>query len=303
MTKTAFLLALIVAALTNLPAHAQQQVFVSIHGLDSNPCTVTQPCRTFQQAYTTVQANGEIDVLDPGDYGPLTISQSISIQGHGFSGISVTSSINAVTITSGVINLNGLLIDGNGVGQSGIAVTGAGTVTIENCLVRGFAGVAIIFSGPGGNFNVANTLVYNSGGGIYVQPIGDLPGSGWTAVFDRVEASYNSGNGIFLIGSFIPVSSPINATVVDSVATNNGNDGFRAQTMGGSPAVSLMLARSVAAYNTNAGVSAVGATVRVTKSTITGNGTGLSGPIVSFGDNANDGNTTNGAPSSTVALQ
>ena len=51
MTKTALLLALIVTALASMPAHAQPlRVFVSGLGLDTNPCTVTQPCRTFQQA-------------------------------------------------------------------------------------------------------------------------------------------------------------------------------------------------------------------------------------------------------------
>ena len=57
MTKTAALLiALIVTA---LPAHAQQRVFVSGLGLDTNPCSVTQPCRTFAHAYTVVAANGD----------------------------------------------------------------------------------------------------------------------------------------------------------------------------------------------------------------------------------------------------
>jgi hypothetical protein len=53
MTKTAFLIAFIVTALASMPAHAQR-VFVSGLGLDTNPCTVAQPCRTFQQAYNTV---------------------------------------------------------------------------------------------------------------------------------------------------------------------------------------------------------------------------------------------------------
>jgi hypothetical protein len=69
MTKTTVLLAFIVSALASMPAHAQRRVFVSGLGLDTNPCTVTQPCRTFQQAYNTVAANGEIDVLDPAGYG------------------------------------------------------------------------------------------------------------------------------------------------------------------------------------------------------------------------------------------
>jgi hypothetical protein len=45
----------------------------------------------------------------------------------------------------------------------------------------------------------------------------------------------------------------------------------------------------------------------ITRSSITGNGTGLSagggGSIVSFGDNSIAGNTTDGAPTSTITLK
>jgi hypothetical protein len=54
MTRIAFLLTFVVIALaTTIPAHAQR-VFVSGQGLDTNPCTMTQPCRTFQMAYNNV---------------------------------------------------------------------------------------------------------------------------------------------------------------------------------------------------------------------------------------------------------
>jgi hypothetical protein len=79
---------------------------------------VTQPCRTFQQAYNTAAANGEIDVLDPAGYGPLTITHGISIQAHGFGGITqICNPRAAITIsvtTSDPVTLNGLLIDGGG---------------------------------------------------------------------------------------------------------------------------------------------------------------------------------------------
>jgi hypothetical protein len=126
MIKTAVLLALIVTALASMPAHAQLRVFVSGQGLDTNPCTVTQPCRTFQQAHNIVAANGEIELLDPAGYGPLTITKGISIQAHGFSGITQTGNCltcAAITIsvtTSDPVTLNGLLIDGAGTGKFGI---------------------------------------------------------------------------------------------------------------------------------------------------------------------------------------
>src|SRR5262249_4928433 len=75
------------------------RVFVSATGNDANSCSFAAPCRTFQHAHAVVAAKGEIDVLDPAGYGPLTVSKSISIQGHGFAGISVASG-NAITITA-----------------------------------------------------------------------------------------------------------------------------------------------------------------------------------------------------------
>src|SRR5271165_3398760 len=88
MTKTAFLLTLIVTALASIPAHAQPlRVFVSTYGSDTNSCSQSQPCLTFQQAYNTAAANAVINVLDPGNYGPLTIAHGISIQAHGFGAI------------------------------------------------------------------------------------------------------------------------------------------------------------------------------------------------------------------------
>src|SRR5262245_56536857 len=73
------------------PAQAQSRVFVAAQGLDSNPCTFAQPCRSFQKAHDTVVAGGEIDVLDPAGYGAVLITKAISIQGHGFAGLAVPS--------------------------------------------------------------------------------------------------------------------------------------------------------------------------------------------------------------------
>src|SRR5215475_9607038 len=80
---------------------AQTRVFVAAQGTDSNPCTFAQPCRTFQHAHDVVPAGGEIDVLDPAGYGALTIGKSISIQGHGFAGISVPSG-DGISISAGL---------------------------------------------------------------------------------------------------------------------------------------------------------------------------------------------------------
>jgi hypothetical protein len=145
MTKTASLLALIVTALASMPAHAQQvRGFVSGEGQDTNPCTVTQPCRTFQQAFNTIPPNGVIWVLDPAGYGPLTITHGVTIQGRGIGAITQTASCTtcaAITVsvtTSDPVTLDGLFLDGGGTGFFGINITSGPSVQILNSVVRHF---------------------------------------------------------------------------------------------------------------------------------------------------------------------
>src|SRR5262245_53726971 len=115
---------ILVCVLDITPSQAlPARVFVGAQGSDANPCTFVLPCRTFQHAHDSVAPGGEIDVLDTAGYGALTISKAISIQGHGFSGIS-TSSGNAITINAGAsdkVSLRGLLLDGLAGGSNGIS--------------------------------------------------------------------------------------------------------------------------------------------------------------------------------------
>src|ERR1700692_4806072 len=89
MTRTTIVMATALAlsaVLAAVPAPAQEnRTFVSSTGNDSNNCTNTAtPCRHFAAAYAATPAGGEIDVLDPGNYGGLTITGPISLQGHGW---------------------------------------------------------------------------------------------------------------------------------------------------------------------------------------------------------------------------
>jgi hypothetical protein len=73
-------------SLPTAPAQAQSpRTFVSAAGNDSNPCSFTAPCRHFQAAVNVTSAGGEVDALDPAGYGPITISQAITIEGQGWS--------------------------------------------------------------------------------------------------------------------------------------------------------------------------------------------------------------------------
>ena len=111
------------------------RTWVSGTGDDTSQCVVDAPCQTFAAAMALTLPGGEIDARDPGDFGPVTITKSLSIVGNqddvsalsptsgGTSGIVVTAGINDV------VNLRGLIFDGfAGTGASGVAFnSGAST--------------------------------------------------------------------------------------------------------------------------------------------------------------------------------
>jgi hypothetical protein len=262
MNKTAFLFALIVTALASLPIQAQPlRVFVSGLGLDANPCTVTQPCRTFQQAFNTAAPNGEIDVLDPAGYGPLTITHGISIQAHGFGGISQPASCNtcaAITIsvtTSDPVTLDGLLIDGGGTGHMGIYITSGPSVQILNSVVRHFV-LGIYDRSNGINLLFQDTIA--SDNALYGIVVGQNVGTTTKATLNRITTN-NNLYGVSIVGNN-------NTTIANSVLSNNGGIGLN-----------------------NSGGS-----VRLAKTVISGNGTGVvldGGTVNSYGDNYISNNT------------
>jgi hypothetical protein len=301
MTRTSLVLAALAAALAGslsaMPAQAQR-VFVAAQGSDGNPCTFAAPCRTFQHAHDTVAAGGEIDVLDPAGYGALTITKAISIQGHGFSGISVAGSGVGITVNAGAtdaVSLNGLLIDGSGVGSRGILFNSGKSLVVASCVVRNVINDAMRF-GPSAAtqswLSVSNSFFTDSGNGIVIA----TGGSGAaTASIDR-SGFYGNAFGIEVAGN--RGTGALDVTVADSVAANNENSGFMVHSLAGHSVSTLSLMRVVSSGN-DTGVFSFGptATMLLAQSTVTANGTGfnafIGGVIRSYGDNAVDDNIGN----------
>src|SRR5579884_1247177 len=201
MTKTSLLAATTLASslLALTPAHAlQSRAWVSGHGVDQAGCGApTSPCRTFQYVHDNViAAGGEIDVLDPAGYGPVTISKALSIvnDGVGAAGVQAVSG-DAIVINAGasdVVTLRGLDIDGLGTGSNGVVFNSGAGLTIVNCVVRHFAG--------GGQ---------TTGNGILIQPSGAIG-----FLISNVVASDNGWTGIYY-GP--PSGSSARAAVIDRV--------------------------------------------------------------------------------------
>ena len=128
---------------------ALTRTFVSSSGVDVNSCTIAAPCATFARAYTVTQSSGIIAALDPGKYGPLTITYPVTVNGNGWAAITAPAQGNGITINagSGNVNLIGLEVDGAGAAYNGIVFNSGSSLTVSNCIVKDF----ISSNGTSGN--------------------------------------------------------------------------------------------------------------------------------------------------------
>src|SRR6266849_3763 len=132
------------------PVHAQAtRTWVSGVGDDVNTCSRTAPCKTFAGAISKTALNGEINCLDPGGFGAVTITKSITIDCHEIFASILNSGTNGVNIpfnsfnaadTRKTVRLRNLNFNGADTGVIGIRITGGavialGTVLIEDCLI------------------------------------------------------------------------------------------------------------------------------------------------------------------------
>src|SRR5258708_319400 len=101
MTRTTIIAAVLAVTLPAVQPQAQSiRTFVSTAGSDSNPCSITQPCRHFSAAVAATAVGGEVDALDPGAYGSFTIGHAITIEGQGWSYVAPPANGNAITINA-----------------------------------------------------------------------------------------------------------------------------------------------------------------------------------------------------------
>lgn len=304
------LLAVSLAAPAALEAQATR-TWVSGVGDDANPCSRTAPCKTFAGAISKTAAGGEISVLDPGGFGGVTITKSISIiaSDSGEGGLLVAG-VNGIVINAGaadVVTLRGLIIEGAGTGLNGIRFLAGKALNVENCVISDFRassagnGHGISFRPSGAShLYVVDTVVENNGiggngGGILIQPTG---GGSAAVVLNRVSMP---GNVFGIKADGTGSTGGIKVTLDDTAASSSTFSGLVAITPGGGAAVDMLVNHSVIANNGSNGIRSegAGARVRLSDSTITGNVTGLSiagGTVISFSNNRIKGNGVDGVP-------
>src|SRR3954463_15545441 len=101
------------------------RTWVSGVGDDANPCSRTAPCKTFAGAISKTATGGEINCIDPGGFGALTITKAITINCENTLGSVLVSGTNGIIInapTGSKVTLKGIEIEGLGTGLNGVSV-------------------------------------------------------------------------------------------------------------------------------------------------------------------------------------
>lgn len=154
------------------------RTWVSGVGDDANPCSRTAPCKTFAGAISKTAAKGEINVLDPGGFGGVTITKSISIIAEGVTAGVLVSGTNAIVVNlpnaADNVVLKGLDIEGVGTGLAGIRMIGNGNLTVIDCLISDFtaagSGYGIdVQSTTGARVMIKDSTLSGNNGGFLVR--------------------------------------------------------------------------------------------------------------------------------------
>jgi Right handed beta helix region len=218
--------AMIIATIFSVPAQAQAtRTWVSGVGDDANPCSRTAPCKTFAGAISKTAVGGEINVLDPGGFGAVTITKSIQIRSELEGGVLV-SGTNGIVVSVGAsdkVLLEGLDIEGLGTGLDGVKMIGTGKLFIRKCSIRNFTMNGVNVAGT------ANARVFVEGSVITGNNVGvNLKGIGGVANTAFVEHSVVDNN------TTAAVQVDGASTVVLSGTTLTGSPSSIIETNGGS---------------------------------------------------------------------
>jgi Right handed beta helix region len=233
------------AILYATPAQAQAtRTWVSGVGDDANPCSRTAPCKTFPGAISKTATGGEINVLDPGGFGSVTITKAISIKSDHIEAGVLASGANGIVISSTIpagakVLLQGLDIEGinqspNPAGLTGVLIQGAAKVTIQDCSIRNFSQFGVNLAGPANArvFITDSIIMGNTLGGFQILGTSGAANNG---ILDRTTIDNNGPASVKLgPGASLTVSGSVltgSAVAIDATAggtvTSYGNSVIR----------------------------------------------------------------------------
>ena len=206
MRSIAFLFCLMLGGFLSFattPASAQAtRTWVSGVGDDANPCSRTAPCKTFAGAISKTAPAGEINVLDPGGFGAVTITKAITIRSDHIEAGVLVSGTNGIIVNAGPTDnvvLEGLDIEGLGTGLNGVTILAGLNTFIIRCTIHHFAGngVNMASSTTGARVFIRDSFISQNGtlnsnpltGGVNVQ--GNGVGNVASIINTEVDANQN----------------------------------------------------------------------------------------------------------------
>lgn len=173
--KLAFVVAAVIASWGGTVS-AQVRTFVASYGVDTNPCTLADPCRNFEPAVNAVATGGEVVALDSAGYGPVNITKAVTIAAAPgvHAAIAPTGGAAVVSGSSPVI-IRGLYL--NGLGASSGFQLFSGFTQLENITARGFSAYGLQ-SGTGGFVIITNSSFSENLIGVRIfESVGAISGS------------------------------------------------------------------------------------------------------------------------------
>jgi hypothetical protein len=303
-------------------AAASAHTWVSTGGADTGDCgSPSSPCASLQGAYSNTATNGEINCLNSGSYGPLTVYQPITVNCEGT--VSTASVINILNTGGGVIVLRGLDLDAEGsnfnstcafvadegaVPSAVIAYFGNGALHLQKMKINHAtgAGCAVQFIPSAGSIlditdsDITDIGTTGTAAGVYVAAPPDVE------VNVTIENSRIIGNyfGVFADGR---PGGVIKGAIKDCVVSDSTENGITALSSGSS--VVFLVDQTEVSANAAAGLfaSGSGAGILARNSSVFINAIGLDSAngagLISYGNNSVAGNATNGAFTATVSQQ
>ena len=201
----AWLFVAITLMFTSLAQAQATRTWVSGVGDDANPCSRTAPCKTFAGAISKTAMGGEINTIDAGGFGAVTITKSITIDGTGAQASILASGTYGISINitqpedaAKTVRIRGLSINGAATGIHGIRVIAANRVFVEDTVIDGFTkhGITVEANTPTQVFVKDTTIRNNEGSGINVMS------GGSQVIVSDVTVIYN-GTGLAAAGGSI----------------------------------------------------------------------------------------------------
>ncbi len=177
------------------------RTWVSGVGDDANPCSRTAPCKTFAGAISKTAAFGEINVLDPGGFGAVTITKSIRIVSDHIEAGVLVSGTNGIVVNAGStdnVELDGLDIEGLGSGLNGVDIVGGGSVIIRRTSINNFTQNGVNLAGTSNaKILVQDCFISNNAGGVNVQGAGGAINNG---VIDNTTIANHTNFAVQIVG-------------------------------------------------------------------------------------------------------